>query len=111
MTDRRPPARKRPSTASAPKRASRGASGATRGGKAKSAPAKKAPGKKAPAKRRPAGRRPGDGGRRSLLWRWRRGLFLGGLATVAATGGVASIVFNIPLPPEEPLLQTSFVCA
>ena len=46
-----------------------------------------------------------------MLWRWRRGLFLAGLVTVAATGGLTSIVFNIDLPPAEPLLQTSFVCA
>src|SRR3546814_19347687 len=49
--------------------------------------------------------------RKSLLWRWRRGLFLTGLLGVAATGGAASLVFRIELPPEEPLLQTSFVCA
>ena len=30
---------------------------------------------------------------------------------MAATGGAASIVFNIALPPAEALLQTSFVCA
>ena len=30
---------------------------------------------------------------------------------VATTGGVAAVVFNIELPPEESLLQTSFVCA
>ena len=34
-----------------------------------------------------------------------------GLAGVAATGGMAAVVFNIALPPEESLLQTSFVCA
>ncbi|HEX4866530.1 MAG TPA: transglycosylase domain-containing protein [Acidimicrobiales bacterium] len=48
---------------------------------------------------------------RSFLWRWRRGLFLSGLVSVALIGGVASVVFNIALPPEEPLLQTSFLCA
>ena len=30
---------------------------------------------------------------------------------MATTGGVAAVVFNIELPPEEALLQTSFVCA
>jgi penicillin-binding protein 1A len=30
---------------------------------------------------------------------------------VAATGGAASLVFSIELPPEEALLQTSFVCS
>ena len=34
-----------------------------------------------------------------------------GLMAVATTGGVAAVVFNIELPPEEALLQTSFVCA
>ena len=70
-----------------------------------------------PAKRAAAGRttpvprprRPAR--RRSALWRWRRGLFVAGLFGVAATGGVASVVFNINLPPEDPLRQTSFVCA
>jgi penicillin-binding protein 1A len=46
-----------------------------------------------------------------VLWRWRRGLFLGGLGTVAGLGGIASIVFNIDLPPVDPLLQTTFVCS
>ena len=48
--------------------------------------------------------------RRSFLWRWRRSLFVVGLVGVAATGGAASVVFNIKLPPEDPLRQTSFVC-
>jgi penicillin-binding protein 1A len=72
---------------------------------------------KRPPARRPAARtaavprprRPAK--RRSALWRWRRGLFVLGLGTVAAVGGVASVVFNISLPPEDPLRQTSFVCA
>jgi penicillin-binding protein 1A len=34
-----------------------------------------------------------------------------GLALVATTGGVASVVFNIKLPPANPEEQTSFVCA
>ena len=57
----------------------------------------------------PSPRRPGK--RRSALWRWRRGLFVLGLVGVATTGGVASVVFNIKLPSEDPLRQTSFVCA
>ena len=54
---------------------------------------------------------PRPGSDRSFLWRWRRGLFMVGLVVVATTGGVAAVVFNIELPPEESLLQTSFVCA
>jgi penicillin-binding protein 1A len=34
-----------------------------------------------------------------------------GLMAVATTGGAAAVVFNVELPPEEALLQTSFVCA
>jgi penicillin-binding protein 1A len=87
MTERRPPARTR-------------------------AAAKKAPARSgAAAAKRPAGSRPRKPAtRRGVLWRWRRGLFLGGLVTVAAAGGLTSIVFNIELPPVEPLFQTSFVC-
>jgi penicillin-binding protein 1A len=49
--------------------------------------------------------------RRSALWRWRRSLFVVGLVGVAATGGAASVLFNLKLPPANPLRQTSFVCA
>jgi penicillin-binding protein 1A len=71
---------------------------------------------KAPARKRPttpAPRRepPRPGSDRSFLWRWRRGLFVVGLLFVATTGGAAAVVFNTELPPEESLLQTSFVCA
>jgi penicillin-binding protein 1A len=38
-------------------------------------------------------------------------LYVSGLLAVAVSGGVASVVFNTALPPEESLLQTSFVCA
>jgi penicillin-binding protein 1A len=58
-----------------------------------------------PRPRRPAKKR------RSALWRWRRGLFVVGLAGVATVGGAASVVFNISLPPANPEEQTSFVCA
>jgi penicillin-binding protein 1A len=34
-----------------------------------------------------------------------------GLMAVATTGGVAAVVLHMELPPEEALLQTSFVCA
>ena len=59
----------------------------------------------------PRPKRPRPGSDRSILWRWRRGLFVVGLVFVATTGGVAAVVFNTELPPEESLLQTSFVCA
>jgi membrane peptidoglycan carboxypeptidase len=36
---------------------------------------------------------------------------MGGLVVVAATSGAGALVFNLDLPPEESLLQTSFVCA
>ncbi|MGK2947932.1 MAG: transglycosylase domain-containing protein, partial [Acidimicrobiales bacterium] len=49
--------------------------------------------------------------RRSILWRWRRGLFMVGLMGVAASGGAAAVVLNIDLPSTDPLLQTSFVCS
>jgi membrane peptidoglycan carboxypeptidase len=93
MTERRPPARKRVPAAS--KAAS---ARAAAGGKRPSGPARKT-GRARVVRRR------------SFLWRWRRGLFLTGLVTIAATGGVASIAFNIELPPAETLIQTSFVCA
>jgi penicillin-binding protein 1A len=87
MTERRPPARDRAAAKKAPARSGAG------------------------APKRTGGARPRTRAkRRSVLWRWRRGLFLGGLVTVAATGGITSIVFNIELPPVEPLFQTSFVC-
>ncbi|MEQ1787483.1 MAG: transglycosylase domain-containing protein, partial [Acidimicrobiales bacterium] len=37
--------------------------------------------------------------------------FMVGLIGVAISGATAAVVFNIALPPEETLLQTSFVCA
>jgi len=92
MTERRPPT---------PKRAP-----------AKRPSAAKAAAKKAPPRARPGGPRPkGRTQRRSALWRWRRTLFVSGLVSVAGIGGVASVVFNINLPPEDPLRQTSFVCS
>lgn len=101
MTERRPPAQKRGSAArSAP---ARGSSGGRAAGRA---------GSRGATSRRGANRRPKTrDAERSFLWRWRRGLFLSGLVSVALLGGVTSIVFNISLPPADPLLQTSFVCA
>ncbi|MFL6206040.1 MAG: transglycosylase domain-containing protein [Acidimicrobiales bacterium] len=87
----------------------------TRGARSK-APAGKAAGRaQGAARKRPtapaARRRVPPGSDRSFLWRWRRGLFMGGLVLVAASSGAGALVFNLALPPEESLLQTSFVCA
>jgi len=102
MTERRPPSRQR------------GTAARSRDG-ARPAPRAKAAAPATGRRRAPSasgGRRPrGRDSERSLLWRWRRGLFLSGLLSVALLGGVTSIVFNISLPPVDPLLQTSFVCA
>jgi penicillin-binding protein 1A len=84
MTDRRPPASKRPPARRPVARPA-----------ARTTPVR--------PPRRPARRR-------GALWRWRRSLFVLGLGTVAVIGGVASVAFNINLPPEDPLRQTSFVC-
>jgi len=94
MSERRPPAAKRAPSA--------------RGARAAGSTKKRAGGGAGPATGAPRKRPPK---KRSVLWRWRRGLFLSGLVTVAATGGITSIVFNIELPPADPLLQTTFVCA
>ena len=71
----------------------------------------KAPARKRPTTPVPRPRRARPGGDRSFLWRRRRGLFMVGLVCVASLGGVTAVVFNTTLPPEESLLQTSFVCA
>ena len=71
----------------------------------------KAPARKRPTTPVPRPRRSRPGADRSFLWRRRRGLFLVGLVVVASLGGVTAMVFNTALPPEESLLQTSFVCA
>ena len=52
------------------------------------------------------------GTRRSVLWRWRRGLFLVGLLLVLGIAGVAYLFSQVPLPDKDPpLLQTTFICA
>ncbi|MBA2282940.1 MAG: transglycosylase domain-containing protein [Acidimicrobiia bacterium] len=47
---------------------------------------------------------------RSFLWRWRRGLFLVGLLLVASLAGTGFVLAQIPLPPEEIVAQTTFIC-
>src|SRR4051795_2493365 len=49
--------------------------------------------------------------RRSLLWRWRRGLFLAGLLFITAVAGFFYALSQIELPPERIQAQTSFICA
>lgn len=51
-------------------------------------------------------------GRRSFLWRWRRGFFALGVLFVLAIAGAGYLFTQVSLPPSEPpLLQTSFMCA
>ncbi len=49
--------------------------------------------------------------RRSLLWRFRRGFFLVALLLVASVAGAGFVLAQVELPPEDPLLQSTFVCA
>ena len=49
--------------------------------------------------------------RRSLLWRWRRFFFLVALIGVASVAGAGWVLSQVELPPEEILVQTSYVCA
>ena len=71
-----------------------------------------------PAKKKQGRRRaphPNDlkanGRRRSLLWRWRRGLFVLGLLFVAGIAAAGYSLAQIELPPERVQSQTSFICA
>ena len=59
---------------------------------------------------RPSDRKP-NGTRRSIIWRWRRGLFLLGLLFVAGVAGAGYSLAQIKLPPERIQAQTSFICA
>jgi len=52
-----------------------------------------------------------NGKRRSILWRWRRGLFLVGLLFIAGVAGVGYSLARIELPPVRIQAQTSFICA
>ena len=47
--------------------------------------------------------------RRSILWRWRRFLFLLALMLVAGVAGAGYVLSSIPLPPEEIQAETSFI--
>jgi penicillin-binding protein 1A len=86
---RRPPAKgKRPT----PKRS------------ASKRPDTKRPGNKRPGTKGPAGRR-----RHSWFWRYRRLLFLVGLLAFTALAGAAYLLTRVPLPPERPQAQTTFL--
>jgi len=73
---------------------------------------KQAAGPRAAAGRRRAPARPASKlpGRRSLLWRWRRGLFLVGLLGVASLAGTGFVLAQIDLPPARFQAQTTFIC-
>src|SRR5690606_10664881 len=69
------------------------------------------------AGRGPGGSGPGgDDGRsgkprkRSIIWRWRRPLFLVGLAMLALLAGVSAYFASVELPEIDPLAQTSYIC-
>ncbi len=70
---------------------------------------------KKPRRRRRRAPHPNDlkpnGKRRSLLWRWRRGLFVVGLLFVAGIAAAGYSLAQIELPPERIQAQTSFICA
>ncbi len=51
-----------------------------------------------------------NGKRKSIVWRWRRALFLVGLLLVAGVAGLGYIVAHVELPPERIQAQTSFIC-
>jgi len=59
----------------------------------------------------PNGRKGRASGRRSIFWRMRRMVYLLGLLFVAGVAGAGWVASQIPLPPEEPLVQTSYVCS
>src|SRR5690606_5696127 len=102
----------------------RGAAGAPggrspgRGGRGEGGGGGRGPGGRGPGGRGPGrgdggkGRRSRDGGRkRSLLWRWRRPLFLVGLAMLAAVAGVGVVLAQTELPELDDLQQSSYICA
>jgi penicillin-binding protein 1A len=47
--------------------------------------------------------------RRSWFWRYRRLLFMAGLLAFTALAGAAYILTRVPLPPERPQAQTTFL--
>ncbi|MGH9061270.1 MAG: transglycosylase domain-containing protein, partial [Acidimicrobiales bacterium] len=59
--------------------------------------------------RTPPPRRRADGPRRSLLWRWRRPLFVVGLLGFALVAGAFFALSRVSLPTPQPLPQTTFI--
>jgi penicillin-binding protein 1A len=49
--------------------------------------------------------------RRSVLWRWRRALYLVAVLTVAGLAGGLAVVSRVQLEEADPLAQTTYVCA
>jgi penicillin-binding protein 1A len=49
--------------------------------------------------------------RRSVLWRFRRSLFLGALLFVGSIAGAGFVLAQVDVPDADPLLQSTFVCA
>lgn len=49
--------------------------------------------------------------RRSLLWRWRRPIFVVALFGMLGLSTAGYALSRIPLPEADPLLQTTFICA
>jgi penicillin-binding protein 1A len=47
---------------------------------------------------------------RSILWRWRRPLYLLGLLFLAGVSGALAVLSRLQPPPEQPLVQTSWIC-
>jgi membrane peptidoglycan carboxypeptidase len=77
------------------------------------------PGGKGPGRGKGAGASGSGGGtsggrpaakRRSLLWRWRRALFLIGLLGLVAVASIATMFARTELPEVDALQQSTFVC-
>lgn len=73
--------------------------------------APKAPSRKPTTRRAPTRRPPVPSKPRSILWRWRRGLFLIGLLLVAFVAGAGFVLAQVDLPPARQQVQTTLICA
>ena len=63
-----------------------------------------------PPRKKPTGKKPAPR-RRSLLWRFRRSLFLAALLFVAFIAGAGFVLAQVEVPDPDPLLLSTFVCA